>query len=271
MVGSSLLVMVQVKASAFPGHQVVQSYVEVKRRDDLGRWHLRDLIPCLTVVFLTSGSSGTTALAFPNWNNHTNLVEMIGSGGGGGGGSSDNTAGGGGYGGGGGGGGYCQKANVSLGTTFTYTVTGQQPGGPMDGVGTGSVVTVFNGVCSVVGGAPGGQGFYGGPGGSGGAGGYPGTGDSGFNGGAGTTGNFAGGPSGIGGTAAGPGGIGAGGWTSTTAGVGSAGPGPANSPYGGGGNGGNPGFGTGFPGFQAIIVVSYTPAVGGFNIAMLGI
>jgi hypothetical protein len=267
VIGATALVLAQDKASAHQGQQMLQSYVETKVKGDDGFWHF-DIIPCVTVVFFTSGTSGTTLTSFPGWNNGNNSVECIGGGATGTGShacgcctSSGN---------GGGGGGYAKTVNTTLGSTFTYAV------------GAAGGTTQFNSVCTATGGSGttggagtvgstlrnggagatgatsrqgGGGGGAAGPGANGnagsigsiGAGGTGGSGDGG-SGGAGGGSTVGGGTGNEYGTSHGSGGGGGGGNSTTVGGAG--------GQFGGGGGGGGTGS-SGGAGFQGIIIVTY--------------
>jgi hypothetical protein len=283
LIGASVVTMIHEREQILPGQQRLTKTFEIAK----------NVIAVTVVVFFTSGSSGTTAVSLPGWNNASNTIECIG-GGGTGGTAAPNYAGcsclpcGGG---GGGGAGYNRTTNITLGATFTYAIAGASGttsfgGGyapASGGAGGGYGGTV--GPCSVYGqGGNGGGGLYGG--GKGGNGNF---GQGAGGGGGGSAGPGGGGGAGAdGGNAglnAGGGGTSGGGWTASAGG--SAYPGAGGygatyvqagyggNAYGGGGGGGGGLVGGAYygggGGAQGIAVVTYAKLMaGGFNIAMLG-
>jgi hypothetical protein len=268
MLGAALCTFVQTHAQANIGQHSIQSYVEVRLKDDKGLWSIKDVIPCATVVFFTSGTSGTTATSFPGWDNNNNTVEVIG-GGGNGGPTSGCIGGSGSMGSGGGGGGYALKNNITLGATFSFQI----------GAATGQTWFSSSGTVAANGGASGSNGVGIGTvaGGAGGAGSAGTTLHTGGTGGQGlTTGLLGGG----GGSSAGPTSNGNGGsvntggaqvsgsWTATAGGTahpgaggdgGNNGAGNSGALYGGGGGGGAGTIGSGGGGAQGIAIATYVP------------
>jgi hypothetical protein len=261
MVGLTALNLYQSAEQIRPGQQQLRSYVE---RTHNGR--LREIIPCATVVFLTSGTVYTRPA---DWNNANNFVDVIGAGGNG---SAVVGACCGTYGGpGGGGGGFARSNNVAIGATAAYAVGAPPSGatsfnsgtvaanggasgsGPSTPGGAGGVATAANAIATS-GGAGAGYSL----GGGGGAAGFHGNGIS--------SGSGTGGAGDAGSGGAGNGGNG----NEYAANVGSGGGGQGNNLgaagaggfYGGGGGGGYSAAGVGR---QGLIVLSYVPAAPTFS------
>jgi len=124
LIGASALTMYLERAKINFGEQRYSTYTEVRKYDPIDQdWQI-EVIPCVTVVFLTSGTTWTVPGDF---NRGNNTVECIGGGG------SGTAYGvtfcgfpcGASYGGGAGGGGaYASSSNLNLGATAAYTVGG---------------------------------------------------------------------------------------------------------------------------------------------------